>query len=675
MPSLISIGVSGLTANQLALGTTGNNITNANVAGYSRQRIDLVTNPEQYSGVGYTGAGVKIEGVRRIVDQFAIAQLQMNTSSFNGIKIQSTLADQIDSLLADQSTGVAPMLQNFFADIQQASQDPTSIPGRQVVLNDAGSLADRFNGLYSQLSAMNDSLNSRLDALTSEVTSLAQAIAQLNKDIADVGGGAGASAQPNALLDKRDEAIRKLSELVGVRAVDQGNGMINVFVGNGQPLVVGAQANQLSTAASTTDPTRREVVFVAPNGNSLPISQFVTGGTVGGLLQFRQGTLDVATNTLGQIALNVADSINQQHRLGLDLEGNFGNNLFTDINSTTQMQNRALARSTNTGSADLQVYISDASTLTTSDYQLNFTSATAYSLVRSDGSALTPPVTGVLGALPATITTPDGFEIRVPTGSTFAAGDVYGIQPTKLGAQAISMALQRPQEIAFAQPISTAASVSNTGGGAISAGEMLAVYEADGTTMQSTFATPDALTPPLLVRFTSATTYEILNNTNPAAPVALVPPITGTFTPGQNNTVTINDPSSGDPVYRFNLSGNPANGDEFAIRYNSSGSSDNRNALALGMLQNTDTIGTATFEDAYGQLVANVGTNAAQLQISADASESLLTQAQATRDAISGVNLDEEAANLIMFQQAYNASAQIIQIARSVFDTLLTAFR
>jgi flagellar hook-associated protein 1 FlgK len=155
----------------------------------------------------------------------------------------------------------------------------------------------------------------------------------------------------------------------------------------------------------------------------------------------------------------------------------------------------------------------------------------------------------------------------------------------------------------------------------------------------------------------------------------LVPPITGTFTPGQNNTVTINDPSSGDPVYRFNLSGNPANGDEFAIRYNSSGSSDNRNALALGMLQNTDTIGTATFEDAYGQLVANVGTNAAQLQISADAGESLLTQAQATRDAISGVNLDEEAANLIMFQQAYNASAQIIQIARSVFDTLLTAFR
>lgn len=671
MATLIRIGLTGLTANQLALGTTGNNITNANVAGYSRQRVELSTAPEQYAGVGYIGSGVKVDNVRRIVDQFAITQLQLNTASYNDINTQSTLIDQIDSLLADQSTGIAPMLQSLFADIQQASQDPVSIPGRQVVLNDAGSLADRFQALYSQLHALDDAVNTRLDSLTAEISSLASGIAGLNQDISNSPGQA-SGVLPNALLDKRDEMIRQLSELVGVKTVAQSNGMVSVFVGNGQPLVVGAQANRITTAPSATDSTRRDVVFVAPNGNQVSISQFVTGGEVGGLLNFREDTLDTALNTLGQVALNVADAMNQQHRLGLDAEGNFGNDLFTNINTTTQMQNRALAGATNTGTAALQVFITDASALSIDDYQLNFTSATNYNLVRSDGSALTPPVSGTVGALPASITTPEGFDIRIPTGSSFAAGDVFAIQPTRLGAQSISVAVQRPQELAFAQPISTAANLANTGGGSISAGSMIAVYQADGVTRQPAFATPGQLTPPILIRFTSATTYDILNNTNPAAPTTIQAGVT--FTPGQNNAVTVNDTVTGDPLYSVNLYGYPASGDQFSISYNSNGSSDNRNALALGALQRADTIGSGTFEDTYGQLVSNIGTSAAQLHIGRDASESLLTQAQATRDAISGVNLDEEASNLIMYQQAYNASAQVIQIARSLFDTLLGAF-
>lgn len=671
MTSLISIGVSGLKANQLALGTTGNNITNANVTGYSRQRVEVVTSPEQYAGVGYLGSGVQVDSVRRIVDQFAIKQLQVNTSTFNSVDTQSTLIGQIDALLADQSTGIAPMLQNLFADIQQASQDPMSIPGRQVVLNDAGSLATRFNALYAQFGALGDGVNTQLDSLTNEVSSLAQAVANLNRDIAG-SSGQSSGELPNALLDKRDELIRQMSELVGVSTTTQSNGMMNVFVGNGQPLVVGTEANMLGTATSATDTTRREVVFISPNGNSSPISQFITGGTIGGLLDFRENTLDTAQNALGQIALSVADSMNEQQRLGLDLEGNFGNNLFTDINASAQMWNRALAGTANTGSAALEVYIGDTSALTTSDYQLNFTSATAYALVHADGSPLTPPISGTVGALPATITTPDGFDIRIPTGSTFAAGDVYAIQPTKLGAQSMSVALQRPEELAFAQPISTAASSSNTGGGSISAGAMIAVYQADGVTAEPAFATPGQLTPPVLIRFTSATTFDILDNTNPAAPTALQTGVA--FTPGQNNTVTIDDTVTGDPLYSFEIYGYPASGDEFSVNYNSNGSSDNRNALALGALQRADTIGTGTFEDAYGQLVANIGTETAQLQISRDASESMLTQAQAARDAVSGVNLDEEAANLILYQQSYNASAQVIQIARSLFDTLLAAF-
>jgi flagellar hook-associated protein 1 FlgK len=304
---------------------------------------------------------------------------------------------------------------------------------------------------------------------------------------------------------------------------------------------------------------------------------------------------------------------------------------------------------------------------------LSFSTANDYQLLDANGQALNPPITGTIGAFPATITTPEGFEIRVPAG--VAAGDNFRIQPTRSAARDIGVALTKPRELALGFPISTGTSLQNTGTGQISAGKMINSLTGAGA-LQSTFSTPNTLTPPLLVRFTSATTYEILDNTDPNAPVAMVPPQTGTIVPGQNNTVTVNDPVSGDPVYSFDVSGYPANGDEFTISYNNNGSSDNRNAVAMGDLRLTDLVGgNMTAEEAYGALISIVGSNTAELLINREATNSLLSQAQANRDAVSSVNLDEEAANLIRFEQAYNASAQVINIARSLFDSLLAAVR
>jgi flagellar hook-associated protein 1 FlgK len=669
MSSLISIGVTGLTSNQMALGVTGNNISNASVQGYSRQRVNLVTGPEQFSGAGYVGSGVTVDSIQRQAETFAIKQLQQSTALYQDVNSQATQAGQLDSLLADQATGLATSLQGLFSALQQASQDPTSIPTRQVVLDDAAGLAQRFNSLYSNLQAQANDINQQLDAMTGQVTSMATAVARLNQEIT----AAGTSNPPNALLDKRDELIRQISELVGVSPVQQSNGMVNVYLGNGQPLVVGTTANALTTATSATDPTRREVVFQSVGGGSQVISSLVNGGTIGGLLKYRNSTLDSAFNTLGQIALNVADAMNQQQTLGLDLNGNLGQNLFTDINSSTQMLARVSPSSTNAGVAALGVEITDASALTNKDYRLDITAA-GYQLTYADGSALNPAV-GPMPfptTLPATITTPDGFAVQIPAGSTFVPGDSYTLRPTRYGAQSIAVALQQPHELAFAAPITTGASQRNTGGGAISSGEMLAVYDATGT-LQSTFAKAGALEPPLLVRFNNPpTTFDVLDSRN----MTVLPGYSGqTFIAGQNNTVTINDPLSGDAVYSFTLSGNPAASDEFTVDYNSNGSSDNRNALALAALQDKATIGKSTFEDVNGQLVARVGSSTAQLKVNRDAMDSMLTQAQATRDAVSGVNLDEEAANLIKFQQAYGASAQVISVARELFDTLLAAFR
>lgn len=672
MANLISIGVTGLIAHQSAINTTGNNITNANIPGYSRQRVEFGTLPEQLMGPGYLGAGVQVQGIERVVEQFLINQLRLDTANFNSVDTKAALYKELDSLLADTSTGVAPAVQQLFATLQQAAQDPTSLAVRQVVLNDAGILSQRFNSLYSMLQNQQQVANQQLDALVGQVNSLAGGIAQMNQSIAEATNANG--AEPNALLDKRDEMVRQLAELVGVKAVpDTSTGFLNVFIGNGQPLVVGNRANTLATTPSLEDPSVREIVFSSGTVQQ-PISQFLSGGKIGGLLDYRDEGLVPAMNELGRIAVTFADALNQQQRLGLDLDGNFGNSLFTDINSATAMQGRALGSENNTGAASMDVYIDDTSALTGQDYRLSFTSATAYELLDANGRSLTPPQTGTLGAVPATIATPDGFEIRVGAGSTFAAGDIYRIQPTRLAAREVSVALNNPRGLAFSQPVVTGASSLNTGRGTISAGAMLSVYQADGTTVQSTFATPNALTPPILVRFTSPTGYEVLDNTNPAAPVALAPPVTGTILPGQPNTVTINDPVSGDPVYSFDIAGYPASGDSFTVGYNLNGSSDNRNAVALGDLRLTDMVGgSLTVEEAYGALVARVGSTTASLIISSEAADSLLAQAQASRDAVSGVNLDEEAANLIRFEQAYNASAQVINIARSLFDTMLAA--
>ncbi len=669
MANLISIGVTGLIAHQSAIATTGNNITNANVPGYSRQRVELGTLPEQYMGFGHIGAGVQVQGIERIVEQFLINQLRLDTSNFNSVDTKASLYEQLDSLLADSSTGIAPAVQQLFASLQQAAQDPTSVAVRQVVLNDAGTLAQRFNSLYSMLQNQQAVANQQLDALVGQVNSLASGIAQLNKQIAEASNGTG--AQPNALLDKRDEMVRQLSELVGVRAVpDSSTGFLNIFIGNGQPLVVGNRANTIASVPSLEDPSVREIVFSAGSGQQ-PIGQFLSGGKIGGLLDYRDEGLIPAMNELGRIAITFADALNQQQRLGLDLDGNVGNNLFTDINSSAAMRARALNSGTNTGSAAIDVHIGNASALSGRDYQLSFTSATGYQLLDSDGRVLQ---TGTIGGLPATIATPEGFELRFGAGSTFAAGDVYRIQPTRQAARDIGVALASPRELAFAQPIVTGATLQNTGTGTISAGRTIALYQADGVTPQSTFATANTLSPPLLVRFTSATAYEVLDNSDPANPVALVPPVAGTFTPGQANTVTINDPASGDAVYSFEIGGYPASGDSFSIGFNLNGSSDNRNAVALGDLRLSDLIGgNMTVEEAYGAMVAKVGSTTAALKIGREAADSLLAQAQSNRDAVSGVNLDEEAANLIRFEQAYNAAAQVINIARSLFDTMLAA--
>lgn len=664
MANLLNIGVSGLRSHQTSLQVTGNNITNVNVPGYSRQRAELETIPEQFKGVGYIGSGSNVSAINRVVDQFLITQLQLDSSSFQRLDIYTSNLEQVDSLLADEYAGLSTAIDDFYGAVETGATDPTSIPARQLVINLGQSLTERFNTLNDRFNQQNQLINQQLGILTEQATSLAEGIADLNGAIEDA-TGKGGGAQPNKLLDDRDELIRQLAEIVTVRTTTEPGGAMNVFIGSGQPLVVGRLANGLDVTSSQNEPGNAAIEFVGTSSTQ-KITEQISGGKLGGLLDFQENVLSQTFNSMGRLALGVAETFNEQQGKGLDLNGNFGSNIFTDINSAGQIADRAFADTTNTGTGSAGVTITDIGALTTSDYSLVITAA-GYDLVRQSDNTVVG--TGALPALPGSITAADGFDIDLSAG-TYNTGDVFYIRPTRFGAQDIGMVISQPQQLAYASPVMTDASLGNTGGGTISSGEVLNVRDANGALLTE-FATPGALNPPLLIRFTSATTYNVYNNSNPAALGA--PLSAGVFIAGQVNSVTIGTPSA----YQFELAGTPENGDEFTVAFNSNGISDNRNALALGATRVSNTLegGTINFEEAYGRLVEEIGAKTAQGRVSRDASETLLAQSQAARDSLSGVNLDEEAANLIKFEQAYNASAQVINIARQIFDSLLAAFR
>lgn len=662
MANLLNVGVSGLRVAQTSLQVTGNNITNANVASYSRQNAQVNTLPEQFLGGGYVGAGSIVTDIRRVTDQFMLTQLQLDTATSKRLDAYTTNLEQIDSLLADELTGINTALEAFYEAVEAGAADPTSIPARQLVVNLGESLTERFNTLNDRVSQQNQLINQQLNILTNQASSIAQGIADLNVAIEDA-IGSGNGSMPNQLLDERDELVRQLAEIVKVRTTTEPGGSMNVFIGSGQPLVVGQYAAQLGVTSSNREPGDFEIVYVGTN-SSQQVSDLITGGQLGGLLDFRSEVMTETLNSLGRVALGVAGVINEQQLKGLDYEGNFGSNIFSDINSASQMADRVFADVNNTGTGTATVSINDLNSLTTSDYALVITAA-GYDLIRrSDDSIID---SGALPALPGTLTTSEGFSIDLSAGS-YNPGDSFYIRPTRFGARDIELEIQQPQQLAYASAIMTDGSLGNVGTGVISPGEVLNVYDSSGSLLPE-FATPGALSPPLLIRFDSATGYSVYDNSNPAALGA--PISTGVFNPGQVNTVVIGTPAA----YQFELSGFPATGDEFTVTFNGDGISDNRNAVAIGASRINNTLegGTISFEEAYGRLVEEIGARTAQSRISQDAAGALLTQSQASRDAISGVNLDEEAANLIKFEQAYNASAQVINVARQIFDTLLGA--
>ena len=635
MADLFTSALSGMNAAQLGLATTEHNIANASTPGFSRQQIVLGSRAGQQSGSGFIGQGVDVTGVRRIYDEFLNTQVQLEQNRASYLSTYHTSLQQIDNLVADPVAGASPAIQGFFDALNGVANNPESVPARQTLLSNAQFVVNRFQSIDQRLTDIANGLTSQIASSVNTVNSYAKQIAALNGNIKRL-TALGQGQQPNDLIDQRDMLIGKVNQEIKTTALKNSDGTVSVYIGNGQPLVVDEQAMQLLTVQSPSDPGKVEVVY-NNNGKTSALQQSsLQGGNLGAYFDFRDQSLEPSRNALGRVALGMAASINQQNQLGQDLNGASGGNLFNAVSPRVD-------RNTNNDPASgvPSVTIANIAGLTTSDYQLKFDGA-KYTLLR-----LSDNVTTSYATLPQTV---DGMTINAPV--PVAAGDSFMIRPTANAARDIALVTNDAARIAAAAPMRTAAALTNSGTANISSGTVNAPPPADANLRND-----------VTITFIDSTHFTVTDNT--AATVLVAAPGT-LYDPNVGATLSFNG-------WTTQISGSPVVGDVFNVVANTNATGDSRNVLLMAGLQTQNLManGTASLQGVYGQLVGDVGAKTQEFGLISQAQDNMLAQTVASQQAVSGVNLDEEAANLIRYQKAYQAAAKAMQIAQTMFDAIL----
>ncbi|MFJ7813125.1 flagellar hook-associated protein FlgK [Pseudomonas asiatica] len=676
MASLINIGMSGLGAAQSGMYTLGNNIANADVESYSRQQNVQKTKGGQQVGQVFIGSGTTLADVRRVYNAFLENQLRSTTSLSSDATSYLNQITPLDTALSSSDTGITAALKSFFSAMQDAAAKPTEDASRQLLLTSAQSLAKRFNTLSAQLNQQNSDINANMASIADKVNALTKSIADLNGQISKM---TAVNGQPNDLLDQRDGAVRELSALIGADVVEQKNGNYDIYLKNGQALVLGNTTQTIGVQPSATDPTRMSLILNR-GSTKMDITSTTTGGELGGLIRYRKDTLDPALNELGRVALVVADAINSQLAQGIDKNGDFGATLFGDINSAAAISQRSVAKTGNSaGSGNLDVTIKDTGKLSTSDYQVTFTSATGYSVRKL-------PEGTDMGSFDLTDTPPpviDGFTLSL-NGGGLSAGDSFKITPTRNAAAGIDTVLTDPKRLALASPLTATSGSGNKGTGVITQPTLTSEMDIYDAAQRSQLQAGLKYSTPVKLVFGDDTSSPQAYKMYDAKGTEIG---SGTIVPGQENKLQLSVPMvdgsgnslGGNFTFEMSVSGAPKNGDSYTVALTGAGSADNRNALSVIDLQTKSTVEVGangkgiSFTDAYAKLVSNVGGKAGQAQMDSDATTALHASAVESRNGLSGVSIDEETGNLVKFQQYYTASSQIIKAAQETFATLINS--
>ncbi|MDB6083953.1 MAG: flagellar hook-associated protein FlgK [Gammaproteobacteria bacterium] len=626
MSDVFGISISALQAFQAAMSVTSNNIANVNTPGYAKEVINLSAAPPQSNGGLPVGSGVVVNGISRTFSQATANQLNASQSSLGQLNALQSYSSQIDNLIGTTAGGLSTAVQGFYSAWSDVANSPASSATRQALLGKAQSVASSLQSTSSQLDALNSDINSRITSDVQQINTLGASISTLNKQIV-ISSAQGGGQTPNDLIDQRDQLVSSLSKLTGISTTTDTNGALNVFLGNGQPLVLQGNTTTLTTVANAFDASHLEISTSTSNGNV--ISASITSGDLGGLLAARSQVVDPARNQLGQIATALSQSVNSQQNAGLDLTGKLGANIFS-VGPPL-----ATASSKNTGGATATVSVASLGALTANDYILSYKGG-AYSLTNAtDGTAV--PLSG--SGTVASPFTADGLSIVMST--IPASGDQFLVQPTAQAAGSIKVVLTDPSQIAAAGAVRTSPASGNSGTATISSGTVVNAANA------SLLATAT-------IQFITPTTYSV----NGAGSFA--------YTAGGN--IAQNG-------WQVQISGTPAAGDSFTVQSNAGATGDNRNALLGASQQSLPVLGNGTISvnGAVSALVTGIGSQAQQINTAQTAQSAVNTQAVNNQQSISGVNLDEEAASLLQWQQAYQASAKALQIGSSLFQSLLTA--
>ena len=661
--NLYQTGVSGLLAAQQQLATTGNNIANVNTEGYNRQRAEQNAAIGISTGSNFLGSGTYVQDITRIYDQFSYKEQIINQSNLSNADSLNTRLTQLDQVMSTSGNAVVGSLNKFYEALNGVADNPNDSGLRSIVLNQASTLSNDFNQLTDNFDKMTKAVNGEIDQVANRVSEISRELAKVNETVMQ-SQNLTQSGQPNDLLDKRDQLIAELSEYTRVTTVLDANGVMTVMVGQGTTLVAGITPLTLQVRAGDPDAKKTQLSLVSGN-SSVALNGATLGGSLAASFEFRDQHLNQTRTEIDRLAMAVSSTLNDSQASGLDLNGLQGANIFTDINATQLQQGRVLAPASNAGTTQAQVTINDVSLLPTDEFEVRFngTDFTLVNLTTGGSENLGAPGAGTPAGT-HTPSSPDyGFSF-VETGVP-VAGDTFTIVPTKNSAALMKATLTDGNAIAASTAIAVTPSSNNVSDGKIEITNVInpVAARAYDVTVDVYESAPGTFS------------YRVFNTvTPPPAPTIAA----GSYAAGASAVIDI---PAGTPDFQIEITGDlvgsGTNARETFTLGDAFGVGNSNNAVAMAKTQEVGVTngGKETFSESIAVSTSVVGGKASNADLVADTAQALYTQAYNRNQATSGVNLDEEAANLLKFQQAYQAASQIISTANTIFDTILAAVR
>jgi len=635
--SILNVGTRALLANQVVLQTTGNNIANVNTPGYSRQTAVLQAVQGQFTGSGYVGKGVEVSTIQRNYSEFLTRQAALASATSSGDSTRADKLKQLEELFPGGATGLGAAINDMLNAFSDVASAPTDLTARTVALTRVSETAARMRSTSTNLDDLQTGVAQEIEQKVDAINGLTRNIAAINDKIARAQGS---GQPPNDMLDQRDQLVRDLNRFVQTSSIPASDGTVGIFVGGSQALVLGTSAATLKVVNDDfNDPLKSKIAITFSGRNVTLDENRLGGGEVAGLLRFQNNDLSEGRNLLGRMTLAISTSMNAQHQLGLDLDGNAGGNLFTPtVFGAGNIMEPAAPAALNTGSAVLGLAISDVTQFAASNYEVNFSAAATGSITRTSDGKVT-----AFAAVPVTI---DGLTLSVTAGSA-NAGDRFLLKPFSTSASNISAEFSSPRALAVASPVSGLMGSANTGS------LQLATLAA---------RTNPPTNVPVTISFTGANSY---TRSDTGATVY-------TYTSGQSieGTVPATTPLS---QWSLTLQGVPKTGDTFTVQAQPAAfrNLNAGNASAMMSLRDAAMFDGSALTDGYASLISQIGIRAQSANYASDVSSTIAANLEKDRTGVSGVNLDEEASKLLQYQQAYQASAKMIQVANSIFDTLL----